>query len=81
MDFGRALENLKEGKQVSRDNWNGKGQWVTLLDLSSQNFSEYPVANCFGLKNMNGIIQAGWMPSMGDMLGEDWFIYSNVGKD
>lgn len=28
MNFGQALEALKEGKKVSRSGWNGKGQFV-----------------------------------------------------
>lgn len=28
MDFGKAIEALKEGKLVSRNGWNGKGLFV-----------------------------------------------------
>lgn len=31
MDFGKALEMLKEGKKVSRQGWNGKGMWIVLV--------------------------------------------------
>ena len=28
MDFGKAIEALKEGKRVAREGWNGKGMFV-----------------------------------------------------
>lgn len=28
MNFGEALENLKQGKKAARKGWNGKGQFV-----------------------------------------------------
>lgn len=28
MDFGKAIEALREGKLVSRDGWNGKGMFI-----------------------------------------------------
>ena len=28
MNFGKAIEALKEGKLVARDGWNGKGMFV-----------------------------------------------------
>jgi len=31
MNFGQAIEALKEGKKVSRDGWNGKGMWLYLV--------------------------------------------------
>lgn len=31
MNFGYALDQLKNGKKVSRAGWNGKGQWVVLM--------------------------------------------------
>jgi hypothetical protein len=29
--FGEALDALKQGKKVCRNNWNGKGMWLILL--------------------------------------------------
>ena len=31
MNFGKALEALKEGKKVSRKGWNGKGMYIYLV--------------------------------------------------
>ena len=30
MDFGEAIKNLKEGKRVYRQGWNGRGMWLEL---------------------------------------------------
>jgi hypothetical protein len=31
LNFGQALEGLKQGKKASRDGWNGKGMFLFLL--------------------------------------------------
>ena len=31
MDFGKALEALKNGKKVAREGWNGKGMYLYLV--------------------------------------------------
>lgn len=31
MNFGQALQHLKEGKKVARQGWNGKGMWLVLV--------------------------------------------------
>jgi hypothetical protein len=31
MDFGSAIEALKNGQRVSREGWNGKGMWIVLM--------------------------------------------------
>ena len=31
MNFGQAIEELKQGKKVARQGWNGKGMWVVLM--------------------------------------------------
>ena len=30
MNFGQAIEALKEGERVARAGWNGKGMWLAL---------------------------------------------------
>lgn len=34
MNFGQALEALKEGKKVAREGWNGKGMFLYLVNGS-----------------------------------------------
>ena len=31
MNFGSAIESLKQGKKISRAGWNGKGMWIVLM--------------------------------------------------
>lgn len=31
LDFGEAIEALKQGKRVARTGWNGKGMWLKLV--------------------------------------------------
>jgi hypothetical protein len=37
MNFGQAIEALKEGKKVAREGWNGKGMYLTLQEGSEIN--------------------------------------------
>lgn len=30
-DFGWAIKQLKEGKKVAREGWNGKNMWIVLM--------------------------------------------------
>ena len=31
MNFGQAIDALKQGKKVARQGWNGKGMWLILV--------------------------------------------------
>lgn len=31
MNFGQAIEALKDGKKVAREGWNGKGMWIVMM--------------------------------------------------
>jgi hypothetical protein len=35
MNFGQAIEALKNGSKVSRSGWNGKGMWIVLMPALS----------------------------------------------
>ena len=35
MDFGEAIQALKEGHKLAREGWNGKGMWVVLMPALS----------------------------------------------
>lgn len=39
-DFGWALKQLKAGKRVRREGWNGKGMWIALTPGSAIKTSE-----------------------------------------
>ena len=82
MDFGQALEKVKTGSiSIRRAGWNGKGQHVYLEEhlgftigdgaYKGQHRAYKPVLILF---NSQGEHQPGWLPSMGDLLAEDWEI-------
>lgn len=35
MNFGKAIEALKEGKKVARKGWNGKGMYLWLMPATT----------------------------------------------
>jgi hypothetical protein len=79
MNFGQALEALKEGKRVIREGWNGKGMWLLLQrpDINSKMtlpyiYIEYPVGN---IAYPHGS-RVPWLASQTDMLSEDWITSS-----
>ena len=78
MDFGGALELLKEGLKVSRLGWNGKGLWLELQrpDEHSKMTLPYIYINYpTDAQNTPGA-RVPWLASQTDMLAEDWEIVS-----
>lgn len=90
MNFGKAIEALKEGKKVARKGWNGKGMWLSIFK---------PV--CFVALTKEGTVQTKeyfidsdkeltlspaiymkttddkfvpWIASQTDTLADDWII-------
>lgn len=89
MNFGQALEAAKSGAKIYREGWNGKGQFVikaggyTVSEVRPD--SDYAKAGITGefiiqphldLKNAQGHMQPGWVPSQGDLFAEDWLAES-----
>ena len=80
MNFGKALEKLKEGKKVQRQGWNGKGQYIELatrISYINANKEEINVEHdAIGNKAIAFVgtsgVQIGWLASQADMLAEDW---------
>lgn len=85
MNFGQALEILKHGGAVQRAGWNGKGMFVFLVPGSQFAVSRAPLLGIFpagteityrphiDIKGVDGGIST-WVPSIGDVLAEDWAI-------
>lgn len=83
MNFGQAIENLKAGKRVAREGWNGKGMYIyyvpanfykALTDSAKKEFGDMvPYNPYFAIKNVNNIVST-WVPSINDCLAEDWQI-------
>ena len=83
MNFGQAIEALKQGRKVERKGWNGKGMFVYYVppaaypvqtDAAKSFFGENSVVpyNAYlAIKNVNNTVST-WVPSINDCLAEDW---------
>ena len=90
MNFGQAIEALKEGKKVSRNGWNGKNMFLwlkpattiktdwckdpMLKDIVDNNGGEMEALGTICMKTADNKILTGWLASQTDMLSEDWFV-------
>ena len=78
--FGEAISNLKRGKRVQREGWNGKNQYIELATCISYKNAKGEIINCehetIGNKAIAFVgtsgVQMGWLASQADMLAEDW---------
>ena len=82
MNFGKAIDLLKEGKKVSRKGWNGKNQYIELATNISYKNADGEIINInhktMGNKAIAFVgtsgVQIGWLASQPDMLSDDWEI-------
>lgn len=77
MDFGQAIQLLKEGKKVARRGWNGKGIFIELQRPDDQSKMTHPYIyiDTTNLQTNNPEAPKGrvpWLASQTDMLSEDW---------
>lgn len=54
MNFGQAIEGLKEGKSVSRNGWNGKGMFI-YLNKGSHDFHSKDGINVDIIPQIDGV--------------------------
>lgn len=83
MNFGHALDLLRDGRKASRAGWNGKGMFIFLVPGSEFIVNRPPLLGIFPLntevryhshidmKTADGFIVP-WLASQTDMLAEDW---------
>ena len=86
MNFGHALNMMKKGVPMTRDSWNGKGQFVVYQKAYPDGIPcNKQTAEAWGLKEgelfkckpylqiktVDGS-HAMWVPSITDLFGEDW---------
>ena len=81
MDFGKALEALKAGKQVHRTGWNGKGMFLyyvpannypAVTEVAKNTFGEsVPYREYIAMKTVNNKVVP-WVASQSCLLAEDW---------
>lgn len=85
MDFGKAIEALKNGKKVARAGWNGKGMFLYYVPANKYKSCTaigYSIADSDGnveydayiaMKTAQGNVVP-WLASQTDALAEDWHI-------
>ncbi len=85
MNFGLAIEALKKGLCVARAGWNGKGMFVYYVPANSYPAQTGAAKNHFGenamvpynaymaIKNVDNTVST-WVPSVNDVLADDWRI-------
>lgn len=85
MNFGKAIEALKDGQKVARRGWNGKNMFLFLAKGSDLNRCIYDknfpysvdMSSCVDsicMKTAQNTIVVGWLASQTDMLADDWYI-------
>ena len=83
MNFGEAVNNVKNGHKIAREGWNGKGMFVIYvpeenIDLTEQQEKMFGASNIilnehFLIKNVNNTLST-WVPNINDCLAEDWYV-------
>lgn len=85
MNFGLAVEAIKQGHKVARAGWNGKGMFVYYVPANAYPVQTGAAKSYFGegslvpynaymaIKNVNDTVST-WVPSVNDVLSDDWQI-------
>ncbi|MFT3708051.1 MAG: DUF2829 domain-containing protein [Archangium sp.] len=68
MNFGQALEALKQGQKVARRGWNGKGMWLALQVPDQHSRMSLPYIY---MKSADDKLVP-WLASQTDVLADDW---------
>mgnify|MGYP003644621650 CR=1 FL=1 len=89
MNFGQAIEALKQGEKVQRAGWNGKDMFIFLVPSSNFKVDRLPLLEIYpqgteinyhahiDMKTATGEIVP-WLASQTDILAEDWGIVSCI---
>jgi hypothetical protein len=73
LSFSEVLVGLKAGKQYARKGWNGNGLSVRLTTDKGIVICGYVLRSFFMLFNSNDMSANTWVPSVSDLLAEDWY--------
>ena len=87
LNFGQAIEAMKDGKKVCRQGWNGKGMFLYYVPANKYPASRNTLKTLDGLFEDNMIPYGAyiamktaqdnvipWLASQTDMLSEDWMV-------
>ena len=87
LTFSEALAAVKAGYLIAREGWNGANQFVLKAGGYTVNeprpgsdyarsgiTGEFTIAPHLDLRNAQGVMQPGWVPSQGDLFANDWVV-------
>jgi len=85
LNFGTALNYIKAGEKVARENWNGNGQFVflvkngetTAVDPKNPDFGNAEKNDYLCIKTVDDKLVP-WFPSQTDILADDWFTIDDM---
>lgn len=84
MNFGQAIEALKDGQKVCREGWNGKGMFLVFVPATpnvntvegtpyfNAGVTDTTINAHIDMYTAQGDMQPGWLASQTDMLADDW---------
>ncbi len=70
MNFGRAIEEVKQGAHARRGGWNGKAQYIFFMDERDFGRRQSYIAMM-----MEEETSVPWLASQTDMTRDDWVIW------
>lgn len=85
IDFGQAIREVKSGKKIARTGWNGKGMYVyyvpaasypAMTEIAIKQWGDgglVPYNPYLALKGVDNNVST-WVPSINDVLAEDWYV-------
>lgn len=77
MNFGQAIEALKDGERVFREGWNGKGMHLTYVEGWKSDELCIETVPHITLSTAEGQIIP-WTASQTDVFAEDWTVKGDV---
>ncbi len=69
LDFGSVLDDLRSGYKMTRQGWNGPGQYLMLQKPDEHSKMTLPYIY---ITTVQGDLVP-WLASQTDLLAEDWF--------
>lgn len=84
LNFGQAIEKVKQGERMKRMGWNGKNQYIEIAKNISYVNAQGEIVNvehaaignqAIAFVGTSGV-QLGWLASQADMLAGDWMEYT-----
>ena len=72
MNFGKALEECKKGKQVQRAGWNGGGMHMEVQEPDKHSKMTHPYLFIVVPGCTEGTRLLPWQPAQVDLFAEDW---------